>query len=571
MNKKQIIGALEMIAIYLEIKGENSFKVSAYRKAAQSLESDERTLAEINDVSKLKGIGKATATVIEELISSGKSSLLEELKAEMPEGLIPLLKLPGLGGKKIGKLYQELDVIDVTTLKQACLAGKVQALAGFGKKTEEKIVAAIEEFGKQPERLPIAQVLPIAKKIEAILAKLVGISQFSRAGSLRRYRETVKDLDYIIASNDPEIVREQLLNFENIGEVIASGETKVSIQLELDEVRMSVDFRIVKEAEFATALHHFTGSKDHNVQLRQIAKERGEKISEYGVENVETGEMTTFDSEEQFFNHFGLQFIPPEVREANGEIEAWQKLNQLISVKDIRGDCHMHSTWSDGANSIEEMAEAARKKGYSYIAITDHSKFLKVANGLSVARLEKQHQEIARLNKKWDDFKIFTGVEMDILPDGSLDYDDGVISGVDFVIASIHSAFSQDKQLIMERLINALESHHVDLIAHPTGRIIGRRPGYDVDIDDLIEIAKKTNTALELNANPHRLDLAPEWLKKAQAKGVKLMVNTDAHSVEMLNDIVIGVGSARKGWLKKESVINTWDLVDVVRYLNRNN
>lgn len=571
MNKKQIIGALEMIAIYMEIKGENSFKVSAYRKAAQSLESDERTLAEINDVSKLKGIGKATATVIEELISSGKSSLLEELKAEMPEGLIPLLKLPGLGGKKIGKLYQELDVIDVTTLKQACLAGKVQALAGFGKKTEEKIVAAIEEFGKQPERLPIAQVLPIAKKIEAILAKLVGISQFSRAGSLRRYRETVKDLDYIIASNDPEIVREQLLNFENIGEVIASGETKVSIQLELDEVRMSVDFRIVKEAEFATALHHFTGSKDHNVQLRQIAKERGEKISEYGVENVETGEMTTFDSEEQFFNHFELQFIPPEVREANGEIEAWQKLNQLISVKDIRGDCHMHSTWSDGANSIEEMAEAARKKGYSYIAITDHSKFLKVANGLSVARLEKQHQEIARLNKKWDDFKIFTGVEMDILPDGSLDYDDDVISGVDFVIASIHSAFSQDKQLIMERLINALESHHVDLIAHPTGRIIGRRPGYEVDIDDLIEIAKKTNTALELNANPHRLDLAPEWLKKAQAKGVKLMVNTDAHSVEMLNDIVIGVGSARKGWLKKESVINTWDLVDVVRYLNRNN
>ncbi|WNF35987.1 DNA polymerase/3'-5' exonuclease PolX [Bacillaceae bacterium IKA-2] len=571
MNKKQIIGELEMIAIYMEIKGENSFKVSAYRKAAQSLESDERTLAEINDVSKLKGIGKATATVIEELISSGKSSLLEELKAEMPEGLIPLLKLPGLGGKKIGKLYQELDVIDVTTLKQACLAGKVQALAGFGKKTEEKIVAAIEEFGKQPERLPIAQVLPIAKKIEAILAKLVGISQFSRAGSLRRYRETVKDLDYIIASSDPEIVREQLLNFENIGEVIASGETKVSIQLELDEVRMSVDFRIVKEAEFATALHHFTGSKDHNVQLRQIAKERGEKISEYGVENIETGEITTFDSEEQFFNHFGLQFIPPEVREANGEIEAWQKLNQLISVKDIRGDCHMHSTWSDGANSIEEMAEAARKKGYSYIAITDHSKFLKVANGLSVARLEKQHQEIARLNKKWDDFKIFTGVEMDILPDGSLDYDDDVISGVDFVIASIHSAFSQDKQLIMERLTNALESHHVDLIAHPTGRIIGRRPGYDVDIDDLIEIAKKTNTALELNANPNRLDLAPNWLKKAQAKGVKLMVNTDAHSVEMLNDIVIGVGSARKGWLKKESVINTWDLVDVVKYLNRNN
>lgn len=570
MNKKQIINTLEIIAIYMEIKGENSFKVSAYRKAAQALETDERTLAEIDDVSKLKGIGKGTSTVIEELITSGQSSLLEELKAIMPEGLIPLLKLPGLGGKKIGKLYQELGVIDVTSLKQACLDEKVQALAGFGKKTEEKIVAAIEEFGKQPERLPIAQVLPIAEKIEAILARLVGIIQFSRAGSLRRYRETVKDLDYIIASNDPKKVREQLLNFENVGEVIASGDTKISIQLELDDVRMSVDFRIVKEEEFATALHHFTGSKDHNVQLRQLAKERGEKISEYGVENVETGKVTTFASEAQFFNHFGLQFIPPEVREADGEIEAWQKSKQLISVEDIRGDCHMHSTWSDGANSIEEMAEAARKKGYSYIAITDHSKFLKVANGLSKVRLQKQHQEIARLNEKWDDFKIFTGVEMDILPDGSLDYDDDVLSGIDFVIASIHSAFSQDKKLIMDRLTNALESHHVDLIAHPTGRIIGKRTGYDVDINDLIEIAKKTNTALELNANPHRLDLAPEWLKKAQAKGVKLMINTDAHSIEMLDHMEVGVGSAKKGWLKKESVINTWDVKDVIIYFKRN-
>lgn len=570
MNKKQVIQTLENIAIYMEIKGENSFKVSAYRKAAQALEGDERTLEQIGDVSKLKGIGKGTATVIEELIIDGKSSLLNELKDELPCGLIPLLKLPGLGGKKIGKLYQDLKIIDVETLKQACLEEKVQELAGFGKKTEEKILAAIEDFGKQPDRLPIALVLPVAKKVEENIAKMKGIIRFSRAGSLRRLRETVKDLDYIIATNNPQLVREELLKFQNVGEVIASGETKISLQLNFEEFRISVDFRLVKEEEFATALHHFTGSKDHNVQMRQLAKDRGEKISEYGVENVETGEVITFTTEEQFFNHFGLQFIPPEVREGDGEIDAWQDPNELISIGDIRGDLHMHTTWSDGAYSIAEMAEKAREKGYSYIAITDHSKFLRVANGLDEARLKAQREEIMKLNEKFDDFTILTGVEMDILPDGTLDYDDEVIKEVDFVIASIHSSFSQDRETIMNRLKTALNNHHVDLIAHPTGRLIGRRNGYDVDIQLLIDLAKETNTALELNANPQRLDLSAKWIKKAQEKGVKIMINTDAHNLEMLEDMEIGVASARKGWLKKESVINSWELQDVMKYLNRN-
>lgn len=569
MNKKDVINILEAIAIYMEIKGENSFKVSAYRKAAMALEQDERPLSEIEDPSKLKGIGKGTATVIEELITEGKSSLLEELKDSLPDGLIPLLQLPGLGGKKIGKLYQELNVTDIQTLKQACLDEKVQVLAGFGKKTEEKILAAIEAYGKQPERLPVAVVLPIAKNLESTLETFEAIDHFSLAGSLRRASETVKDLDFIIATIDPQKVKEQLLSIENIKEVIASGDTKVSVTFQIEDLRISVDFRLVEPCEFATALHHFTGSKDHNIQMRQLAKDRGEKISEYGVENIKTGEIQTFSTEEDFFHHFGLSYIPPEAREGTGEVDYCTNNNELVTLQDIKADLHMHSTWSDGAHSVEEMAEAARKKGYSYIAITDHSKYLKVANGLTEERLRKQREEIDRLNKTYTDFKIFAGVEMDILPDGTLDYDDNVLSEMDFVIASIHSAFSQDRRTIMERLINAIKNKHVDLIAHPTGKIIGRREGYDVDLEMLFDVAKETNTALELNANPHRLDLAANWLKVAQDKGVKIMINTDAHRQTHLDYMELGVSYARKGWLKKETVINSWDIGQFTKFINR--
>ncbi|MGO4888643.1 DNA polymerase/3'-5' exonuclease PolX [Anaerobacillus sp. MEB173] len=568
ITKKDVIKALETIAIYMEIKGENSFKISAYRKAAQALETDERTLAQIEDPAKLKGIGKGTATVIDELKTTGTSSILEELKAELPAGLLPLLKLPGLGGKKIGKLYQELEVVDVDTLKSCCEENKVQALAGFGKKTEEKILAAIAEMGSRPERLPISFVLPIAEEIENQLKMMEGIDNYSRAGSLRRTRETVKDLDFIIATNHPENVRDQLLQIRGISEVIAKGNTKVSVELSY-EYPISVDFRLVQPKEFATTLHHFTGSKDHNVKMRQLAKDRGEKISEYGVENTETGEIKTFANEKEFFTHFGLQFIPPEVREGGDEVDAFRDKVKLITAQDVKGDLHMHTTWSDGAFSIEEMAEAARKKGYSYICITDHSKFLRVANGLTEERLAQQRLEIARINEKYTDFTIFSGIEMDILPDGTLDYDDEIIAELDFVIAAIHSSFSQDRQTIMKRLITALNNQHVDLIAHPTGRLIGRRAGYDVDVDMLIEIAKETDTALELNANPYRLDLSASWLKKAQQAGVKLAINTDAHHIDQLDYMEIGTSSARKGWIRPESVINTWGITELKQFFSR--
>jgi DNA polymerase (family X) len=567
MNKKEIIRLLETIAIYMELKGENPFKVSAFRKAASALETDERTLPEIEDFTTISGIGKGTAAVIDEYIKEGTSSVLKELKQEVPAGLIPLLQLPGLGGKKIAKLYQELGITDVVTLKEACQEGKVQALAGFGKKTEEKILAAIANVGTRPERLPIAYMLPIAEQMEAILSGMPGVQRFSRAGSLRRMRETIKDLDFIIATTEPHAVREQLLKIEGIKEVIGAGETKVSITLDLD-FDVSVDFRMVKPEEFITTLHHFTGSKDHNVRMRQLAKERGEKISEYGVENTETGEILTFTSEEEFYKYFDLPFIPPEVREDGKEVDIFSASEGLIELTDIKGDLHMHTTWSDGAHSLQEMVEACRAKGYQYMAITDHSQYLKVANGLNTERLLKQREEIKKLNEKYDDILILSGIEMDILPDGSLDFEDDLLAQMDFVIASIHSAFSQPVEKIMDRLKNALMNPHVDLIAHPTGRKIGRREGYPVDIDSLISLAKETNTALELNANPNRLDLAAEYLKKAQEAGVKIMINTDAHRMETLKHMEIGVSSAKKGWIKKSTVLNALDKNDLLHFLH---
>ncbi|PLT30223.1 DNA polymerase/3'-5' exonuclease PolX [Peribacillus deserti] len=569
INKKDIVHLLETIAIYMELKGENQFKVAAFRKAAGALETDDRSLFEIGDFTALSGIGKGTAAVIDEFIRDGKSAVLAELQEEVPKGLIPLLQLPGMGGKKIAKLYKELHIESIEDLKAACEEKKVQHLAGFGKKTEEKILAAIAEFGSRPERLPLAMMLPIVEEVEISVQNMKAIERYSKAGSIRRVKETVKDLDFIIATNQPGIVKDQILAMPQVKNVIAAGDTKVSVTLAYD-YEISVDFRLVKPEEFITTLHHFTGSKDHNVRMRQLAKERGEKISEYGVENIETGEVRTFQSEEEFYRHFGLPLIPPELREDGTEVDLFKEGYGLVRSEDIQGDLHMHSTWSDGGHSIEEMIEACRAKGYKYMAITDHSQYLKVANGLTPERLREQKEIIRRLNDKYDDILILSGIEMDILPDGTLDYDDELLKEMDIVIASIHSIFSQPKEKIMERLKTALMNPHVDLIAHPTGRVIGRRKGYAVDMDMLIQLAKETNTALELNANPNRLDLAAEHLKKAQEAGVTIAVNTDAHNISMLDDMEIGVSAAMKGWLKKDTILNTKTPDELLAFLKRN-
>lgn len=567
MDKKQVVEALEMIATYLELKGENTFKVAAYRRAAQALERDERSLKELDDPGKLKGIGKGTSQVIQELRETGKSSLLESLQAEIPAGLMDILALPGIGSKKVATLYKKLGITDVESLREACEQGKIRTLPGFGVKTEEKLKEALEEHGSRSERLPISFMLEVAEKVEQSLRHVEGIIKMSRAGSLRRMEETLKDLDYVLAVTNPDIVREQLIKMDIVHDVIADGQTKVTVELE-SGYKIQVDFRLVSEEQFATTLHHFTGSKEHNVQMRQLAKAQGEKISEYGVEN-ESGEVITFPSEEAFFHHFGLKFIPPEARMGMKETEVFQTSYPLVSIQDIRGDFHMHTTWSDGAVSIEEMVESARKKGYEWIAITDHSKFLQVANGLNEERLLRQIEEIRRINDLYDDIHVFAGIEMDILPDATLDFSDEILAQLDVVIASIHSSFSQSQDQIHARLETALQNPYVHLIAHPTGRIIGRREGYDVDVDYLLKRAKETNTAVELNANPNRLDLSATWLQKASELGVNIAVNTDAHRPETLDHMEIGVSIARKALLKKEQLLNTFTYEDFKKFLQK--
>ncbi|EAZ84636.1 hypothetical protein BB14905_22923 [Bacillus sp. B14905] len=568
VNKKTIIRTLEKIALYMELQGENPFKVSAFRKAAAALEGDERSLSEMDDVTKLKGIGKGTAAVIEDLMVTGESSLLKELEEIVPKGLLPLLKLPGLGGKKIAKLHQELGIDSAESLKAACEAGKVRELAGFAAKTEEKILKELANLANRSERLPIWQLEPVVLQIEALLDSMEEVERFSVAGSFRRAVETSKDIDFIVVTEAVEAVREQLLNTLAIQEVVAAGDTKISVILDLDEP-VSVDFRLVKDTEYATALHHFTGSKDHNVRMRQLAKARGEKISEYGVEQ-EDGTVLTFQDEAAFFAHFDLPWIPPSLRTGTVEFDKTEDIQKLVRLEDIKADLHMHTTWSDGAYSVAEMGQALLARGYQYSVITDHSQFLKVANGLTPERIGKQRVEIEAFNEAHPEFHLFSGTEMDILPDGSLDFDDQVLRELDFVIASIHSSFTQTQEKIMARLLTAMQNPYVHMIAHPTGRIIEDRDGYNPDMQQLIAWAKEYGKILELNANPYRLDLCVEHLEMALAAGVPIAINTDAHDTAHLRFMDIGVRYANRAWIPKDLIVNTWTREQFEAFIRRN-
>lgn len=542
----------------MELLGKNHFKVAAFRKAANVLELDPRSLAEMDNILELKGIGKGTGAVITDLLEKGESELLTELEEAVPPGLVPLLKIPGLGGKRIAKLHKAIGIDSIESLQEACMEGAVSKVPGFGKKTEENYLAEIEILGTREGKFPIWKMDKVVEVVEDELRAIAEITRFSVAGSYRRTEEESSDVDFILVTEEPAIVREKLLASLPLLGTIAAGDAKLSVTLDLEDP-IDADFRFVKEEQFATAIHHFTGSKDHNVRLRQLAKSQGLKISEYGVED-EAGSVTTFESEEQFFNYFGLPLIPPTLRQNGQELDRVDELPGLIELEDIRSDLHMHTTWSDGAYSIREMVEGARKKGYSHIVITDHSQYLRVANGLTPERLREQIAEVRQLNEEYKDIEIFCGTEMDILPDATLDFDDELLGELDFVIAAIHSSFTQSQEQIMARLHTAMKNPHVKMIAHPTGRIIGQREGYNPDVSQLIKWAKEYGKVLELNANPYRLDLATEYLVEAQAAGVNIAINTDAHAIDQFDFMKTGVKYGQKAWLKKESVVNTWPL-----------
>lgn len=553
ITKKDYIKQLERIATLFELSAENPFKVSAYRKAAANLETFEDDINAVSDFTQIKGIGKGVAEVLEDIRAHHESSLLKTLKEQVPEGFIQMLKIRNLGAKKIVKINDALGITTVDELKAACLNNEISALAGFGKKSEENILSGIEEMLTMTEKLSIYQVHQFTQMIDAALAQIEEINRFSVAGSFRRRNEFSKDIDYIVETSDRETVKAQLTALPFIKKVELAGDEKVTIQAEREDLITTVDFRFTDSDGYAHMLQHFTGSKEHNIRIRQLAKERNEKISEYGI-TTDDGNLIQMQSEAEIYQHFDQTFIPPEMRQDGSEFE-FKEFGEIIQPEDIRGDIHMHTTYSDGAHTLEQMIEACIAKGYEYMMITDHSKSLHVANGLSEERLLEQHARIKALNEQYSEIDIYSGVEMDILADGEMDYSNDVLAQLDYCIGAIHQSLNQSEDEIMKRLINACNNPYVRHIAHPTGRLIGRRNGYHVNMSKLIETAQKTNTILEINAHPMRLDLSSDVLK--QYSDIKLVINTDAHAIDQLDLMKYGVSTAIKGYVKKEQVINT--------------
>lgn len=555
LNKKDYIKQLETIATYLELSGENPFKISAYRKAAANIETFQGDINTLQYFTEIKGVGKGVAEVLDDIKQNGESSLLLTLKESTPQGLIQMLKIRNLGAKKIVKINDALGIDDIEQLKQACIDNKISELPGFGKKSEENILKGIEEMLTMTEKLSIYQMHQFTQMIDAYLAESKDILQFDATGSFRRKNEFSSDIDYIINTTDRKSVSKYISGAPFIKEVELQGNEKITVQIERDDLVTTADFRFTDTIGYAHMLQHFTGSKDHNIRIRQLAKAKHEKINEYGI-TKEDGSLIQYATENEIYRHFNVNYIPPEMRTDGSEFDI-QNLDEIITLNDIKGDIHMHTTYSDGAHSIEQMIERAIEKGYEYIAITDHSKSLFVANGLSEERLLEQNALIKSLNKQYNEIDIYSGIEMDILGDGSMDYNDDILKELDYVIGAIHQSLTQSEEDIMKRLKNACENPYVRHIAHPTGRLIGKRHGYDVNIEQLIQMAKETNTVLEINAHPMRLDLSADILR--QYPDLQLTINTDAHAISQLDLMPYGVGTAIKGRVKKNQVINTMD------------
>ena len=556
-RNKEIANIFYRIADALEIKGETGFKVVAYQKAGRILEDLTLDVAELvssGELAEIPGIGKGMAEKIEEYLKTGRIKRYEEVMKEVPEGLLRLLEIPGLGGRTIHLMNKELKVKNLDDLKRVIEDGSLEKLYGMGKKKVENIKKGIELVEHARERMSICDALVIAEEVIDYLKKAPGISHLSPAGSLRRMKETIGDIDILATGKDGQQIIKYFVRYPKTVQVLAEGETKGSILIETEAGKRQVDLRLVEEDSFGAALQYFTGSKAHNIKLRGLAKDRGLKISEYGVFRGE--KKIAGRTEEEVYKVFGLPVFPPEMREDRGEIELALegKLPEIIELKDIRGDLHVHSNWSDGVLTLEELVEHGEKMGYSYIAVCDHSQAAKYAHGLSPERLAEQIKEIDRINAKLKGFRLLKGTEVDILVDGSIDFPESLLEKLDLVVASIHSGF---KKNVTERIISALKHPLVNIIGHPTGRLISGREGYEVDIDKVIEAAAEYGKILELNAYFDRLDLDEHNLKKAREMGVLIALGTDTHYAHGFAMMRFGVGIARRAWLSKKDVINT--------------
>jgi DNA polymerase (family 10) len=550
----EIADILDQIGDILEIKGELPFKVAAYRKASRVIADLQQDIAELwktKQLGILPGIGQAMQKKIDEFLTTGHVSKHDELLREVPSTLLELMNIQNLGPKTIGLAHKKLGVNSLSDLQQVLEDGRLAQLPGMGEKKIENIRKGIEHFQTAAERISIGTALPLIERIIAEIRERIPASQISAAGSSRRMRETVGDIDILVAADNGKAVIDTFTQLPFVTRILAAGETKGSV---LIENKIQVDLRAVSPDSYGAALQYFTGSQAHNIKLRGIARKLNYKINEYGIFK---GEQKRGGAKEaEIYNLLKLPWIPPELREDRGEIEAASRneLPDLIRLEDIQGDLHVHSNYSDGHFSIAEMAQAAQKRGYRYLAFCDHSQSAFYANGLNPDRLLGQIEEIRKLNENLAAFQILAGTEVDILPNGELDFPDEILQQLDIVVASIHSAF---KQHPTERIISAMENPYVDIIGHPTGRLISRREGYEIDLDKIIKTAVRTGTALEINAYPDRLDLSDVNARRAIDAGVMLAINTDAHSIDDLSAMKFGIATARRGWVGKDNVLNT--------------
>ena len=562
MQKKPVSDILENIAMLLEIKGENPFKSRAYYNAAKALSgiTNLEELVKEKRLREIKGIGEALSQKIEEYSKTGTMAYYEELTRAVPESLLELMQIPNLGPKKIKVLYDELEITNIGELEYACKENRLIHLTGFGEKTQENVLKGIEFFKRHKGEFLFGDVYQEAERIRQRLSTIVDPIWAEVCGSIRRRKEVVRDMDILVAAENHEKITSFFVSMPEVDQVLVTGETKTSVRMKSG---IEADLRVVTRQEFPYALVYFTGSKEHNVRLRGIAKKKGWKLNEYGI--FDGDNLVTCKSEEEIYRALGLPYIPPELREDSGEIEAAEqdKLPSLIQHEDIRGIFHVHTDFSDGVDSLERMVEAAQKFGFSYLGVSDHSKTAYYAGGLKHDAILRQWEMIDTLNKKNSTFRIFKGIESDILSDGSLDYDDSILEGFDFVIASVHSGFTMKKDDMEERILKAMKNPYTTILGHPTGRLLLSRDGYQVDMMRIIDCAAQNHVILELNASPYRLDIDWRYLKYAKDKGVMISINPDAHAVAGLEEVFFGVNIARKGWQESKDILNTRDVNDI--------